>query len=116
MRRQMKNKLLALGICLILFMGCEEGAREDYFDLDGNPISKVEFQLNRETGTIVVYYENGNKKAAITIVKGDPKREIEWYNSGQKRIERVYTESFSDWKDVTPTDHSPKKERKYRNL
>ncbi len=108
----MRSKLLILGICLIFIVGCEKGEREDFFDLKGNKICELEFKLNGENGTIVVYYENWNKKAAITIINGDPKREIEWYENGKKRIEREYTESFSDWKEVTWYENGNKESEK----
>jgi antitoxin component YwqK of YwqJK toxin-antitoxin module len=86
----MRSKLLMLVICLILVMGCEENEREDFFDLHGNQITQFEFKLRRETGTIVVYYENGNKKASATLIDGDLKKILEWYESGNLKSESVY--------------------------
>ena len=97
----MKSKIILLLIFFIFIIGCEKGEREDFFDLKGNKISELVFKLNGENGTIVVYYENGNKKAALTIINGDPKREIKWYENGQKSFEREYTDSFSSWKETT---------------
>jgi len=108
----MKSKILLLVICFLLSICCEKGEREDFFDLKGNKISELAFKLNGENGTIVVYYKNENKKAAITIINGDPKREIKWYENGQKRIEREYTESFSDWKEITWYENGQKEKEK----
>ncbi|UCH95187.1 MAG: toxin-antitoxin system YwqK family antitoxin [Candidatus Aminicenantes bacterium] len=89
----MKCKLLILAICLTFMMDCEKGEREDFFDLDGNQISQLEFKLKRETGTIVVYYENGNKKASVTLINGDMKRILEWYENGNLKYETVYKDN-----------------------
>jgi antitoxin component YwqK of YwqJK toxin-antitoxin module len=90
MRSKIRSKILMLGICIAFIMCCEKGEREDFFDLNGNQISQLEFKLKRETGTIVVYYENGSKKASLTLINGDMKRILEWYKNGNLKSETVY--------------------------
>ncbi len=90
MRSKIRSKILMLGICLAFIMCCEKGEKEDFFDLNGNQISQLEFKLKRETGTIVVYYENGSKKASVTLINGDMKRILEWYENGSLKSETLY--------------------------
>ena len=90
MKSKLKCKLLVLFIFLSFMIGCEKGEKEDFFDLHGNQISQLEFKLRRETGTIVVYYENGNKKASVTLIDGDMKKILEWYKNGILKSETVY--------------------------
>ena len=109
----MKSKLLFLAICLVFIIGCKE---EGIFDLKGNKISELEFKLKRETGILVVYYPNGNKKASSTYIDGDRIKEIEWYESGKEKRKREYTKSYSDWKEITWYENGKKeKETEIKN-
>jgi len=109
----MKSKLLILAICFAFIIGCE---KEGMFDLKGNKISELEFKLRRETGILVVYYPNGNKKASSTYINGDRIKEIEWYENGKEKLKREYTRSYSDWKESTWYENGNKeKETEIKN-
>jgi len=108
----MKIKIIVFIFFLTLIISCDKSEMIDIFDLKGNKISELEFKLGGETGTLVLYYQNGNKKALTTLVDGDPIKEIEWYENGIKKRERVYTESFSDWKEITWYENGQKEREK----
>ncbi|MCX6580466.1 MAG: toxin-antitoxin system YwqK family antitoxin [Candidatus Aminicenantes bacterium] len=112
----MKSKLLILVICFVFIIGCEKGDDEEIFDLKGNKISEFEFKLRRETGTIISYYKNGNKKALMTFKNGDPYLIEEWYENGKIKNKREYTRIYSDWKESTWYENGNKeKETEIKN-
>lgn len=108
----MKGKLIILCVCLLSLFFCERGGKEDFFDLEGNKITELEFKLRRETGTIVSYFENGNKKALMTLKNGKPYLIEEWYENGKKKRKKVFTKSFSDWKELTYYENGGEKKEK----
>jgi antitoxin component YwqK of YwqJK toxin-antitoxin module len=108
----MKTKIIVLIFVLTLVINCDKSEMVDIFDLEGNKISELEFKLRRETGTLVLYYQNGNKKALTTLIDGDPIKEIEWYENGTKKRERVYKGNFSDCKEITWYENGKKEREK----